>query len=104
MHFADQNARFTNPGCQSKNCHIKIRCSDDRHHIRGRSMESMTQAFGFKINYANQFRGALVYSNFKVAIGEKSVSAELLKCAFCKCIIWISKRIIWIILGAAETG
>ena len=28
MHFADQNARFTNPGCQSKNCHIKIRCSD----------------------------------------------------------------------------
>ena len=25
MHFADQNVRFTNPGCQSKNCHIKIR-------------------------------------------------------------------------------
>ena len=25
MHLADQKSRFTNPGCQSKNCHIKIR-------------------------------------------------------------------------------
>ena len=25
VHLADQNVRFTNPGCQSKNCHIKIR-------------------------------------------------------------------------------
>jgi hypothetical protein len=39
-----------------------------------------------------------------VAIDEKSVSAEHPYYGFCKSILWISKRIIWIILGAAETG